>query len=69
MNLVLACLIRLALLFHIVDEETTDAGGYKVKRRPVKVIKAVGSIDEKFPKNRGLPEVVSIPPSALCSLS
>jgi GTP-binding protein len=35
----------------------TSAEGYKVKRRPVKVIGWADVLGERFPKNKGLPEV------------
>lgn len=40
------------------DEKSVE--GYKVKRRPVKVIGWAGAVGERFPKNKGLPEVVSL---------
>ncbi len=38
----------------------TSAEGYKVKQRPVKVIGWADVLGERFPKNKGLPEVVSL---------
>lgn len=45
---------------HKGDADETSVEGYKVKRRPVKVIGWAGALGERFPKNKGLPEVVSL---------
>jgi len=56
-SFIIAC--PLSLPVGIEDDEETSAAGYKVKRRPVKVIGWVGALGERFPANKGLPEVVS----------